>query len=102
MLRKPPGKRVRAPVRQHVHQFTTFEIHQDGSATESEVVHTQYPGCSVDSKPRRTNVVEQGVSRDHDPEVSKKTRSRFPSEGEGDVREPSLEPLGSASIVPDD
>lgn len=46
VFREPPGKRVRAPVRQDVHQFTTFEIHQyrsvAGSATESEVVHTQY------------------------------------------------------------
>jgi hypothetical protein len=44
-------------------------------------------------------VVEQGLSRDHDPEVFEKTRSRFPSKGEADMGEPSVEALGSASVV---
>jgi hypothetical protein len=61
MLHKPIGEGVCAPVGQNVHQFTTFEIHQDrplaGSPAESEVVHTQYPRRSVGPKPRRTHVV---------------------------------------------
>ena len=44
-------------------------------------------------------MVEQGVPGDHDPEVFQKTRSRFTSEGEGDVREPALESLGPAAVV---
>src|SRR5215208_8129559 len=56
MLRKPPGEGVRTPVGQYVHQFTTFEIHQNGSiagsTTESEVIHAQYPGRLVILKVR--------------------------------------------------
>jgi hypothetical protein len=61
MLHKPFGEGARAPVGQNVHQRVTFEIHQDrpvaGSATESEVIHTQYLGRLVGPKLRRTDVV---------------------------------------------
>ena len=61
VLREPLGERVRASVRQNVHQFATFEIHQDrpvaASPAESEVVHAQFLGRSVGPKPRRTDVV---------------------------------------------
>ena len=106
MLPKPSGEGVRAPVGQDVHKRATFEIHQDrpvaGSPAESEVIHAQYPGRLVISKLRRTNVVEQGLSRDHDPEVFEKTRSRFPSKGEGDVREPLIQTLGSPPVARSD
>src|SRR5215211_30617 len=47
-------------------------------------------------------MVEQGVPRDHDPEILQQTSPRFAPEGEGDVREPAVESLGSASVVRDD
>ncbi len=106
----PPGARgasrrggVRAPVWQDdVHQrATSFEIHQDRSVTalpaKSEVVvHAQDPRCLAIWKPRRADVVEQGVCGHHDdPEVvPQEARPCFTSaEGEGDVREPFVEPL---------
>jgi hypothetical protein len=103
MLTEPPGEAVRAPVGQNIHQCVTFEIHQyrpvAGPATEGEVVHTQDPRRSVGPKYRRTDVVEQGVSADYDPEIFQKARARFSTESEGDVREPAVEPLGSATVV---
>jgi hypothetical protein len=45
-------------------------------------------------------VVEQeGVARDEDTKIFQKARPRLPSESEGDVREPAIEPLGCASVV---
>jgi hypothetical protein len=77
MLPDPVGERVRAAVGQNIHQFTTFEIHQNGpvasSTTESEVIHAQNPRRLVILKLRSTNMVEQGISRDRDPEVFQKT-----------------------------
>src|SRR5918995_1369614 len=101
MLHKPFGEGVRAPVGQNVHQRATFEIHQDcpvaGSATESEVIHTQDPRRFVIPEPQRADMVQQGISGNHDPEVFQKARSRFPSESESDVREPTVGPLCPAS-----
>ncbi len=87
---------------QDVHQrATSFEIHQERSVTappaKSEVVvHAQDPRRLAIRKPRRAEVVEQGVCGDHDdPEVvPQEARPCFTSaEGEGDVREPFVEPL---------
>jgi len=44
-------------------------------------------------------MVEQGVAGDDDTEIFQKARPRFPSESEGDVGEPAVKPLGSASVV---
>lgn len=80
-----------------------FEVHQDrpiaGSPTESEVVHAQDPRRFVILKLQRADMVQQGVSRDHDPEVFKEARARFTSEGKGDVPEPAIETLGPVTVV---
>jgi len=44
-------------------------------------------------------MVEQGVAGDDDTEIFQKARPRFPSESEGDVGEPAVKPLGSATVV---
>src|SRR5215210_5951457 len=61
MPRKPPGEGVRTPVGQNIHQFTSFEIHQNGSiagpTTESEVIHAHYPGRLAIWEWHRTDVL---------------------------------------------
>jgi hypothetical protein len=104
MLSEPTGEGVHTPVGQNVHQRMTFEIHQDrpvaGSPAESEVVHTQDPRRFVIPEPQRADMVQQGISGNHDdPEVFQKAGACFSSEGEGDVREPAVEPLGPASVM---
>jgi hypothetical protein len=44
-------------------------------------------------------VVQQDISGDHNPAIFQKVRARFTSEGEGDVREPAVETLCSATVV---
>ncbi len=78
-----------------------FEVHQDrsvaGPPTGSEVVHAQDPRCFVIPELQRADMVQQGVSGDHDPEVPQEARARFTPEGKGDVREPAVETLGPAT-----
>ncbi len=103
MFPEPPGEGVRAAVGQNIHQRVPFEIHQNrpvaGPATESEVVHAQDPRRLTTREPHRADAVQQGVPGDHDPEVFQKARASFSSEGEGDVREPTVKPLGPATVV---
>ncbi len=86
VLRKPPGEGVRTPVRQDVYQCVTFEVHKyrpvAGPAAESEVVHAQDLRRLETRKPHRTNVLQQGVPRDPDPEVFQQTIPRFAPECE--------------------
>ena len=44
-------------------------------------------------------VEQEGLARDDDTKIFQKARPRLPSESEGDVREPAIEPLGCASVV---
>ena len=103
VLPEPPGERVRASVGQNVHQHATLEIHQDrpvaSTPAESEVVHAQDPRCFVILELQRTDMVEQSVPGDDDPEIPQETGACFTPEGKGDVPEPAVQTLGPASVV---
>src|SRR5215211_8403476 len=103
MLHKPSGEGVRATVRQNIHRYVSFKIHQycpvAGPATEDEVVHAQNPGRLAIRRPHRADVVQQRVPGDHDTEIFQKARAHFFAEGEGDVQEPTIEPLGSSPVA---
>ena len=55
---------------------------------------------TVHEAAKRLGVSEGAVrQRLHRGKLKKETRPRFPSEGEGYVREPAVQPLSSASVV---